>query len=417
MSIYSPPTQNVAIFDTELFKTSDKSITQGEADKRYLRFPIAQGTETLQTIAVNGVATFNNTIDQVGNFRITQAIPTTDVDTINQLKPSVITSGWPNTTTTATLGISDSISGNNVRFHPNISATNFGSISRTGDATILNAGGSRRLNVTVFTSGSPGVYTGLKVTDSNTSIGFGGTGVNVNPTNAVICDVSGVTIRPSIRFPDNTVQTTAFTGGTPGTYTNTNMTINADGRISAISNGTVPSIPFAPRFANYSDYQTVSTGFSQGTKFSCGGTWGERDYIMLRVTAQGNWVDDGTGWRYYATTSGQLIFRPHYAPSGVWANVSSTRARYTTNSGNANIGNVKKALFYSGAINNGTQDFFYIFGQNKEIGFYFEAPGSDGGFTGWAYTHLIEYIVHSSSGGTVTIEPGAGTNATNNILP
>ena len=417
MSIYSPPTQNVAIFDTELFKTSDKSITQGEADKRYLRFPIAQGTETLQTIAVNGVATFNNTINQVGDFTINQDIPTTDVDTRNQLKPSTIISGWPSSTTTATLAISDSISANTVRFHPNISATNFGSISRTGDATILNAGGSRRLNVTVFTSGSPGVYTGLKVTDSNTSIGFGGTGVNVNPTNAVICDASGVTIRPSITFPDGKVQTSAFTGGTAGTYTNTNMTIDANGRISAISNGTVPVIPFAPRFTNYADYQSTGSGYSQGTTFVCNGSWGKRDYIILRITAQGNWIEDGAGWRYYATTSGQLIFRPFYAPSGNWANNTSTRARYTTNSGNANIGNVKKALFYSGAINNGTQDFFYIYGESKEIQFQFLAPGSDGGFSGWAYTHLIEYIVHSSSGGTVSIEPGTGIGATNNVLP
>jgi len=49
-----------------------------------------------------------------------------------------------------------------------------------------------------------------------------------------------------IRYADNKVQNTAYTGGTAGTYTNTNMTIDANGKISAISNGTAPPANLLP---------------------------------------------------------------------------------------------------------------------------------------------------------------------------
>lgn len=63
MSSTKPPNPNVDRFNNLYWIESDVPITQAEADKRYLRFPTAQGTENLKTINVNGVATFNeNTI-------------------------------------------------------------------------------------------------------------------------------------------------------------------------------------------------------------------------------------------------------------------------------------------------------------------------------------------------------------------
>lgn len=63
MSSYAPPTENVAIFDSANFTSGDKTITQSQADKRYLRFPNAQGTENLQAINVNGIAQFNSNVN------------------------------------------------------------------------------------------------------------------------------------------------------------------------------------------------------------------------------------------------------------------------------------------------------------------------------------------------------------------
>jgi len=59
MANYEPPTENLPIFDPTVFATEDVGLTKSEGDKRYLRFPNAQGEENLQAINVNGIATFN----------------------------------------------------------------------------------------------------------------------------------------------------------------------------------------------------------------------------------------------------------------------------------------------------------------------------------------------------------------------
>lgn len=58
---YNPPTENLPIFDKLVFSQADASITQSQADKRYLRYPNAQGTENLSTTNINGVLTAKST--------------------------------------------------------------------------------------------------------------------------------------------------------------------------------------------------------------------------------------------------------------------------------------------------------------------------------------------------------------------
>ena len=62
MSASNPPDPNVNTFNNEYWTAGDTTLTQEEADRRYLRFPIAQGTENLAAINVNGNATFNANI-------------------------------------------------------------------------------------------------------------------------------------------------------------------------------------------------------------------------------------------------------------------------------------------------------------------------------------------------------------------
>lgn len=61
MSAYYPPAENVPIFDASLFRTTNSQLlTRAVASSSFLTFPIAQGTETLKDIIVEGTASFTN---------------------------------------------------------------------------------------------------------------------------------------------------------------------------------------------------------------------------------------------------------------------------------------------------------------------------------------------------------------------
>lgn len=58
MASYPPPTSNPAIFDSQVYKTSaNASLTVSSADKRYVKYPTAQGAVSLQDTTVNGTLT------------------------------------------------------------------------------------------------------------------------------------------------------------------------------------------------------------------------------------------------------------------------------------------------------------------------------------------------------------------------
>jgi hypothetical protein len=184
MSSYAPPTENVAIFDSINFTSGDIALTQDQADKRYLRFPNAQGKETLQIIDVNGLATFNNNIVQAGDFNIAQA---TTTNTRNTLKGSSVTSSWGTTSANHTLNAGDSISGNTIGFYPNLPASNYNPIVQVNDRAIVANAGSL-----VATVGGTTTNSGIRINSSSTTIGQGGT--TSTPSSFVRCDASGVTL-------------------------------------------------------------------------------------------------------------------------------------------------------------------------------------------------------------------------------
>lgn len=63
MSVNNPPNPNVATFNNLYWISSDTSLTQSQADLRYLKFPVAQGTENLQAINVNGTLTASSGVN------------------------------------------------------------------------------------------------------------------------------------------------------------------------------------------------------------------------------------------------------------------------------------------------------------------------------------------------------------------
>lgn len=61
MSSQLPPSEKLPIFDSSVFTVGDEALTYNKALKYFLRFPFAQGTETLATTNVSGVLTANST--------------------------------------------------------------------------------------------------------------------------------------------------------------------------------------------------------------------------------------------------------------------------------------------------------------------------------------------------------------------
>lgn len=57
MSTNTPPNPNVDTFNTLYFKSGTGNLTIEEADLRYLKWPVAQGTENLRTVNISGVLT------------------------------------------------------------------------------------------------------------------------------------------------------------------------------------------------------------------------------------------------------------------------------------------------------------------------------------------------------------------------
>jgi hypothetical protein len=61
MAEYPPPTEDLPIFDNNVFVKLDEFVTIDHINNNFLKFPIAQGAETLTDVTVLGTSTFNGT--------------------------------------------------------------------------------------------------------------------------------------------------------------------------------------------------------------------------------------------------------------------------------------------------------------------------------------------------------------------
>ena len=253
MADYTPPTEDLPIFDSSVFLVGDEFITQNQADKRYLRYPNAQGTENLQTINVNGVATFNSTSDfkanatfeptadiiQLSGSQILQQPASTSFSTTdNVLNGTTIRTTYGSSSNTGLI-VQDTISTDFIAFLPNASTDAYNNIVALGDSVISSSGSSMVLTA-YPTNGN--ISAGVRVDNTKALIGFGGT--SDIPTSNVNCDGTNVNVAPQLKYPDNSVQSSAYTGAKSlaGSYTLTNMTVDANGKITALSNGSA-SVP------------------------------------------------------------------------------------------------------------------------------------------------------------------------------
>ena len=114
---------------------------------------------------------------------------------------------------TSALTLTDSTHSDYLTVIPYNTTSSFNAIVQIGDTSIVASSNSVSTNNLSITTWS-GTNVGVRMTDGNVRMGAGGTGAT--PTSYVETNGATVRVAPSITFPDNTVQTTAFTGATVG---------------------------------------------------------------------------------------------------------------------------------------------------------------------------------------------------------
>ena len=114
-----------------------------------------------------------------------------------------------------------------------------------------------------------------------------------------------------LQYSNNTQQTSAYTGGTPGTYNNCNMTIDSNGKISSISSGTSNANNIARIFYNV---YTSGVYYKLNVTGGPAGLWPQNTFFTIRLTYSINWNFDGSGnsnAQNYAYTSGTYDIYPY----------------------------------------------------------------------------------------------------------
>jgi len=91
MATYNKPTytEPISIFNSAYFDTIETAFTQAQADKRYLKYPVAQGLETLQEIVVNGASSFNLPLTMTSATAGNRTITTTNININNTTNTAV----------------------------------------------------------------------------------------------------------------------------------------------------------------------------------------------------------------------------------------------------------------------------------------------------------------------------------------
>jgi hypothetical protein len=80
MASYLPPTEELPIFDNSVFQSNDEPITFSQATTEFLRFPIAQGTETFNNPTIQkriDISPDVLTVSDYGNSVYTELTPIT----------------------------------------------------------------------------------------------------------------------------------------------------------------------------------------------------------------------------------------------------------------------------------------------------------------------------------------------------
>ena len=225
MSEQLPPTEQVPVFNPIYFEPPVTELTTTFLDANYLRFPISQSA---QEVFSAGLSTLNDIVFSstlAGNREILE---------VENIKFKLIVDGGAGQISFPDATIQNS------------AFTGAGALagSYTEADITIDANGK----ITAISSGTSAIPTLEQV------LGVGNTAgaYNIDMTSRNLLNTNQIT------FSDTTQQQSAYTGGGAyaGSYTEANITLDSDGKITAISSGTsaIPTLA-----------SVLSTGNSAGT--------------------------------------------------------------------------------------------------------------------------------------------------------
>ena len=257
--IVSPPQPDVAVYNANYWSSDSATMTISYAKKHFLQYPTAQGMETLP-------------------------------ESLSSL---------------ATVGVSGGGS---------VKVSGGGSVEVTSGGNVeVSGGGGFLLNGTsggvIQASGAGIGHDVLIIQNSNIDIRG-----NVKVSNASVSLSGG---NSQIQFGDTTVQKSAYTGfDTAGTYEYASITVNNQGKITALSSNPAPA--FTPQFYNFSAENPVDGGaaYTNRVTMTFTGTWAAGDFIQIQTSGfipfstQGNPPDSQPNG--LATINGTLTIYPYY---------------------------------------------------------------------------------------------------------
>ena len=401
MATYPPPTETLPIFNVNEFigtTPTSQSGGGGGGGGTFVNYPNAQGalalvgftnsgTATLTSTIVNGVLDMNNNITMSGDLILDGAgasINYLDTTQQNSAYTGAGTLAGSYTNTNMTLNSDGKITAIANGLAPSsILATNNTWTGTNTFSNNLTVGGAGTANLTpVITTNKSQILIGtggngqMDIECPLTIGGFGSlttTTNNINMTQTSIINQTGTKTSPNIlattnltsgshlQYPDATQQVSAYTGAgaLSGTYGSANITIDTNGRITAISAGsagvgdadslyltnTITNVSLATfngvnwqtgaeQIAGVRDIMTNSTGqyvlcalnangIAQSTDFgetftTTGGTFGTEKTRGVAISQNGRYQVVATG----NGVAGNIYWSPNYGTSFVPLGVS-----------------------------------------------------------------------------------------------
>ena len=326
---------------------------------------------------------------------------------------TIVNSSNPSQSTLSTFNVKDTTTGNLLSFLMNPTASAYNPMTQQSIPIISNntLDNSSNLLITVWSATS----TGLKISPSSILMGAGGS--SSTPTSSVNCNGSTVEVAPSITYPTGRVQNDAFTGAgnLTGSYTNTNMTVNSNGQITALSNGTSSVTPTLP--SSWCYYENYTGAYPPTVNFQFNGaSWGQNDYFTVQFQIGMEWGTKTNGYYpNYSSLVGYVDFYPWRVAGGnstpisggiTPANINnSIDGNSSYNYNNATYAPRNRYYWTYGTSFQGASQGVYLYSNSNQGTIAFIIPNPNGSYSNLPFNLSQSYtIVNKGNGQSITME-------------